>query len=130
MGKIHWSKTAQRNLEEIADYIAQDSPFYAINFIERVLQDIEKLGDFPKIGRIVPEFKKENIREIIFHNYRIVYKAKIAYLLFHYVMEVLISLERQKLKVGKSNNLTGIYGEIENDFISLFKSLIKRPKEI
>ncbi|GAN34253.1 MAG: type II toxin-antitoxin system RelE/ParE family toxin [Candidatus Brocadia sp. AMX2] len=76
MGKIHWSKTAQRNLEEIADYIAHDSPFYAINFIERVLQDIEKLGNFPKIGRIVPEFKKENIREIIFHNYRIVYKTE------------------------------------------------------
>ncbi|OHB99765.1 MAG: hypothetical protein A2Z57_07780 [Planctomycetes bacterium RIFCSPHIGHO2_12_39_6] len=76
MGKIRWSKTAQQNIEEIADYIAQDSPFYAINFVERILQDIEKLSIFPKIGRIVPEFKKEHIREIIFHNYRIVYKAE------------------------------------------------------
>ena len=76
MGKIHWSKTAQQNIEEIADYIAQDSPFYAINFVERILQDIEKLSVFAKIGRIVPEFKKEYIREIIFHNYRIVYKAE------------------------------------------------------
>ena len=73
MGKIHWSKTARQNLEEIADYIAQDSPFYAINFVERILQEAEKLSDFPKIGRIVPEFKKETIREILFHNYRIVY---------------------------------------------------------
>jgi plasmid stabilization system protein ParE len=38
MGKIRWSKTAQQNIEEIADYIAQDSPFYAINFVERILQ--------------------------------------------------------------------------------------------
>lgn len=74
MGKIHWSKTAQQNIEEIADYIAQDAPFYAINFVERILQDIEKLSVFPKIGRIVPEFKKESLREIQFHNYRIVYK--------------------------------------------------------
>ena len=75
MGKIRWSKTAQQNLEEVANYIAQDSPYYAINFVERISQDIEKLSNFPKIGRIVPEFKKENIREILFHNYRIVYKT-------------------------------------------------------
>lgn len=76
MGKIHWSKTAQQNLEEIADYIAQDSPFYAINFVEKILLAIENLGDFPKIGRMVLGFKKENIRELIFHNYRIVYKVE------------------------------------------------------
>ena len=61
---------ARQNLEEIASYIAVDSPFYAVNFAERILQYIEKLTDFPKLGRVVTEFKNEDIRELIFHNYR------------------------------------------------------------
>lgn len=76
MGKIHWSITAQRNLEDIGNYIAQDSPFYAIDFVERILQCTEKAGDFPNSGRAVPEFKRKDIREMIFHNYRIVYMVK------------------------------------------------------
>ena len=28
------------------------------------------------LGRVVPEFSKENIREIIFYNYRIVYRSQ------------------------------------------------------
>lgn len=76
MGKIYWSITARQNLEDIGNYIAQDSPFYAVDFVERILQCTEKTGDFPNIGRIVHEFKREDIREMIFHNYRIVYKVE------------------------------------------------------
>lgn len=76
MGKIYWSLIANQDLEEIADFIAKDSPFYAINFVEKVLQYVERLTDFPELGRIVPEFNQENIRELIFHNYRIVYKLE------------------------------------------------------
>ena len=75
MGEIHWSITANKSLEEIAEYIARDSPFYAVNFVERILQYTEKLVEFPKLGRVVPEFKNEYIRELVFHNYRIVYKV-------------------------------------------------------
>ena len=76
MGKIRWSMTAHQNLEDIANYIAQDAPFYAIHFVERILEEIEKLADFPRLGRVVPEFRQEHIRELIFHNYRFVYSIK------------------------------------------------------
>ncbi|PIU55950.1 MAG: type II toxin-antitoxin system RelE/ParE family toxin [Chloroflexi bacterium CG07_land_8_20_14_0_80_51_10] len=76
MGEVYWSITARRNLQDIGDFIAQDSPFYAVDFVERILQQTDKLADFPKIGRMVPEFQRETIRELIFHNYRIVYRVQ------------------------------------------------------
>jgi len=74
--KIEWSPKSIKNLEEIAEYISQDSPLYAPVFIRKIINSVERLLDFPLSGRIVPEFKKESIREVIFHNYRIVYRIK------------------------------------------------------
>ncbi len=71
---IRWSLNSVKNLEEIADYISENSPFYAPVFISKIIQAVERLIDFPLSGRVVPEFENENIREIIFHNYRIIYK--------------------------------------------------------
>lgn len=76
MGKIYWSITARKCLQEIADYIAIDSPFYAVTFVERILEQADKLGKFPEIGRVVPEFKNDCLRELLFQNYRIVYRIK------------------------------------------------------
>ncbi len=76
MGKIYWSIIARRSLQEIADYIATDSPFYAVNFVERILAQVDKLNEFPEIGRVVPEFQCNNLRELLFQNYRIVYRIK------------------------------------------------------
>ncbi len=36
----------------------------------------EALLEFPRRGRIVPEFNKDDVRELIFHNYRLVYKVE------------------------------------------------------
>jgi toxin ParE1/3/4 len=41
-----------------------------------VLVAVERLADFPNSGRVVPELKDPAIREIIFGNYRIVYRVK------------------------------------------------------
>ena len=72
--KIIWTKTAADRLAEIHDYIKNDNPLNAQNWVESVLDKISKLSDFPKIGRKVPEVNVESIREIIFGNYRIIYK--------------------------------------------------------
>lgn len=78
--KIEWSPKSIKNLEEIAEYISQDSPLYAPVFIQKIINSVERLIDFPLSGRIVPEFNKDSIREIIFHNYRIVYRLKESYI--------------------------------------------------
>jgi plasmid stabilization system protein ParE len=74
--KIKWSPRAALNLEEICDYIARDSEYYATLFAKRVLSIVKAISQFPKSGRIVPEYRDENLREKIYENYRIVYRLK------------------------------------------------------
>lgn len=74
--KIRWSPRAVVHLQEICGFIAKDSEYYAAFFAKKVMAIVESLVEFPKSGRIVPEYQNENLRERIFGNYRIVYRLK------------------------------------------------------
>jgi len=74
MAKIIWSPDAAADLEEICDYIAKDSEYYARIFAQGVINAIERLLLFPESGRVVPEYNQKDMREIIFQNYRIVHE--------------------------------------------------------
>jgi toxin ParE1/3/4 len=71
---IKITEPAFKNIEDIKDYIKQDSAYYADIFTNSIFSSIEKLERFPLSGRIVPEYNIKSIREIIFQNYRIIYK--------------------------------------------------------
>lgn len=73
--KISWSLKAVENLEDIATYISKNSSLYAPIFIQKIISSVDALMDFPLMGRKVPEFNNDRIREIIFQNYRIVYRV-------------------------------------------------------
>ena len=75
MVEIRWTLQAAEDLESIADFISQDSPHYARLFVIDVLEAVERLSNFPKSGRVVPEVDDPVIREIILGNYRIIYRA-------------------------------------------------------
>lgn len=104
MGAVNWSVTAQQDIEDIGGYIAKDSPFYAVNFIERILQYTDRLGAFPESGRVVPEFNRANIRELIFHNYRIVYQVKDTHVFVvsvsHGSMDIVRKSKRENWEIG------------------------------
>lgn len=74
--QIRWSLRAASNFEEICTYIARDSECYAALFAKRINVIINSIPQFPKAGRIVPEYNDENLREKIYENYRIVYRVK------------------------------------------------------
>ncbi len=74
--KIEWTEPALLDLESIRKYIRRDSEYYATRFIERVIEGVENLEKFPEMGRRVPEAEEENIREILFYNYRIMYRVE------------------------------------------------------
>ena len=74
MARVVWSDSARENLRSIAEHIALDSLHYAKVFVQRIIGAVERLRDFPKIGRTVPEYDDETLREIVFHNYRIIYR--------------------------------------------------------
>ena len=65
-----------RDLRGVRAHIAQDSEYYADRFVERILAAVENLMAFPQMGRVVPEIRDPGIRELLFNNYRIMYRAE------------------------------------------------------
>ena len=75
--KVHWSEIAEADIDDIYDYIARDVPYYAELFVGRLIETVDKLEDHPEIGRVVPEAEdREDIRELTFQRYRIIYQIK------------------------------------------------------
>lgn len=72
--KILWSDVAERDLDEIHDHIARDVPYYAGQFVDKLIEATDKLQEHPRIGRMVPEAGyRDDVRERIVQGYRIVY---------------------------------------------------------
>ncbi len=74
--KILWSPLAVDRVAEIAEYIAQDNPVVAESWINTIFKKVEELKAFPESGRIVPETRNRAIRELIYGNYRIIYRLE------------------------------------------------------
>jgi plasmid stabilization system protein ParE len=74
VASLIWTTNARKDLKEIYEYIAADSKYYAKSFVEKIKVNTKKLKSFPKIGRIVPEYNQDEIRELIYYSYRIIYK--------------------------------------------------------
>lgn len=74
--RLIWTYDGIESFEGVIQYIAEDSTYYASNFAKNILQAIERLETFPHMGRIVPEYNNPDIRELIYQNYRIVYKIE------------------------------------------------------
>ena len=55
MAQVRWTPQAADDLDSIAEFISQDSPQYSSLFVIDVLYAVERLNQFPKSGRIVPE---------------------------------------------------------------------------
>ena len=49
MVEIEWSTNSQKDLNEIIDYIAQDSLKFALTFYEEVKEKLKNLIDFPNM---------------------------------------------------------------------------------
>ena len=72
--KLVWSPAARDDLHDIVLFIARDNPNRAMSFGYELISETDRLQQFPELGRIVPEYKNDVIREIIFRPYRIVYR--------------------------------------------------------
>ncbi len=74
--KIFWSPLAIDRASEIAEYIAQDKPSAAAKWIDTVFSRVEQLKSAPENGRLVPEIRNNQFRELIYGNYRIIYRIE------------------------------------------------------
>lgn len=73
--RVAWTETAWRDLERIADYIADDSPGYAAAFVRRVRDRSRSLDELSERGRVVPEVADSRIRELMIGSFRLIYEV-------------------------------------------------------
>ena len=69
--KVIFTKQAETDLEQIADYIALDNPIRALSSIEEIEQKRLSIGDIPKAFPIVSELIELGIRKRVYQNYSI-----------------------------------------------------------
>jgi len=74
MVEIIWTDAAIHDLNDIGEYISNDSPKYAELTVSNLFNAPSILVHHPQAGKMVPEFASPLIRELISGNYRIVYR--------------------------------------------------------
>lgn len=77
--RIRWTRTAQRDLDVVVDYIADDSIENALAILDRLQARAESLATAAERGRVVPELRALDVhqyREVIERPWRIVYRIE------------------------------------------------------
>lgn len=77
MVNFYWTELSVDDLRLIHEYISKDSNKYAERLVEKIIERVDQLQNFPKSGRVVPEFDRPEIRELIEGTYRIIYHVTI-----------------------------------------------------
>lgn len=49
--QVEWLRTALRNLDEEAAYLAQETPKAAHEFVQAMLMGLERVAEFPSMGK-------------------------------------------------------------------------------
>jgi toxin ParE1/3/4 len=74
--RVIWTRQAMEDVQAIRAYVARDSERYAGLLAERLVAAVGRLELFPHSGRIVPEVGDDSLREVIYGNYRLVYRLQ------------------------------------------------------
>lgn len=76
MAQVRWTAQALDDLESICLFIARDAPPVAAVFAQRAFDVTDRLTEFPRSGRTVPELNNPDFREIILGSYRLIYRIR------------------------------------------------------
>jgi plasmid stabilization system protein ParE len=60
----------------IGEYIERDSSIYANAVVEKIIAVTRQLAESPFSGRVVPEFRDDNLREHFVFQYRLIYQVR------------------------------------------------------
>jgi len=71
---LNWTIQAVSDLKDISDYISKDSKRYASLHVRRIQNKAKFIKLQPDIGRVVDEYERPDVRELLEGNYRIIYR--------------------------------------------------------
>ncbi len=74
---LHFAESAVCDLEDIQAYYAEQGvPHVGTRLVGEIIGAVELLRDQPDMGRMVPEFGQEFLRELIRPPFRLVYRRE------------------------------------------------------
>jgi addiction module RelE/StbE family toxin len=76
VARVRWTLQALDDVDAVCDYIARDAPRTAKRFGRRFFEAVEPLERHPHSGQIVPELRRDDIREVRLRRYRIIYRVR------------------------------------------------------
>ena len=71
---LRWTERAANDLVAIGEYIAADDPTAARAWVEKLRRQAMKASRMPRMGRVVPEIARDDVREVFQRSYRIIYR--------------------------------------------------------
>jgi addiction module RelE/StbE family toxin len=71
---LRWTERAANDLLAIGEYIAAENPVAARKWVEKLRQRATKASKSPRMGRVVPELARDDVREVFLRTYRIIYR--------------------------------------------------------
>lgn len=74
---VIWASVAEKDLINIIEYIAEESPQNAIKILAKIRKQASDLYTMPERGRIVPELYDQGVllyRELIIEPWRLIYR--------------------------------------------------------
>lgn len=74
--KIIWDDAAIHELGQIVRYIATDNQVAAERTGRKILEKVEVLVSFPRIGKVFSKLNRDDVREISVPPYRVFYHIK------------------------------------------------------
>ncbi len=72
---LYWTRQAREDLRAIRAHIARDAPATATAYVRKLRASVERLRHFPFSGEVVPELGREDLREVLQGNYRLIYRV-------------------------------------------------------
>ena len=73
--RVVWTAHARDALDDVLEYIAQDSPAGALRVLDLALETAASLDQLATRGRVVPELQNPALREVFVFSYRLIYRV-------------------------------------------------------
>lgn len=71
--RVAWTRVARDHLDDAIEFIAKESPGSANALLDRILDAAESLGEMSERGRVVPELRDPDTRELLLDPFRLIY---------------------------------------------------------
>ena len=98
---MNWTNQSRNDLNRIKDFISADSTFQAERMINEIYSSVQKLLNYPEIGRVIYSSGEYLVRRILVKSYRIIY-------VFHSEIISILAVQHQSKELDTDFDLSEI----------------------